>query len=415
LFNLFVAFEILLLSSYALMCLGASREQLRHAYKYVMLNLLGSTFFVLGAGLVYGLTGTLNFADLAAFVADANARGESLPPGFQAVSMVLLFVFALKAAVFPLWFWLPDTYHTCPIAICALFGGLLTKVGVYALFRIFPMAFAAPGLTDSGGFITIVSFAAGFSLIIAILGAIAMRSIRRLLALTLMSHIGYFAFGLALMTPDAMTGAIFYMVQHMVVMAALFLCCGAIEMYAGTDDLQKMGGLLNRAPWLAVLFFIAAVSLIGLPPTSGFYGKVLLLAEGFRAADRGFWILSLLGVITSILTLVAMGKVWTQAFWSPERVEAAPDHTWLTPAPRNLAPVYAGAVLLVIISITAAFAAEPLTRVSRLAADSLTQPRGYVAAVLGESAWPGALATEAPPEAQTTAVDVDQHHKGSAH
>jgi len=386
LFNLFVAFEIVLLASYALLCVGSSREQLSQAYKYVMINLIGSTFFVLGAGLVYGMMGTLNFADLAAIVAESARGGTPLPAGFHVVSVLLLFVFALKAAVFPLWFWLPDAYPTCPIAISALFTGLLTKVGVYALMRTFPMIFAAPDAPLVIDIPAILGVAAGLSLIIAIVAAIAMRSLRRVLALTLMSHIGYFAFGVAMNTPDALAGATYYMLQHMLVMASLMLCCGLIEMHHGDDDVTRSGGLARRAPWLAVFFFIGMVTLVGVPPTSGFFGKLLLLREGFILADQGFWILSLLGLLTGALTLVAIGRVWARLFWSPAdpEIEARP-----APDPARLAPAYAGVALLTGTLVLASLAAEPITRLCRTAADNLVRREPYVIAVLGPDAWPG--------------------------
>jgi len=150
LFNLFVAFEIMLMASYALLTLGATRAQLSQAYKYVILNLIGSTIFVLGAGIVYGMMGTLNYADLARIVAEAHASNEALPRGFQSVAVMLLLVFGLKGAIFPLWFWLPDTYHTLPTSISGLFAALLSKIGVYAILRLFPMVFAAPGVHERG-------------------------------------------------------------------------------------------------------------------------------------------------------------------------------------------------------------------------------------------------------------------------
>jgi multicomponent Na+:H+ antiporter subunit D len=388
LFNLFVAFEIVLLSSYALLCIGASREQLSQAYKYVMINLIGSTFFVLGAGLVYGMMGTLNFADLAAMVAASTQGGPALPAGFHVVGMLLLFVFALKAAIFPLWFWLPDSYPTCPIAISALFFGLLTKVGVYALLRIFPLIFFAPNIREMTDIEPVLAAAAGLSLIVAILAAVAMRSVRRVLALTLMSHIGYFAFGIAMSTPDALAGSIYYMLQHMIVMAALLLCCGLIEAYHGDDDALRSGGLAKRAPWLAVFFFIGMMTLVGVPPTSGFFGKLLLIKEGFALADRGYWILSLLGLLTGLLTLIAIGKVWARVFWMP----VAPDvESREEPRAMRLAPAYAGAALLTVVLIAISLAAEPMTRLCRAAATNLVQPKAYVVAVLGPQAWPGGV------------------------
>jgi len=394
LFNLFVAFEIVLLASYALLCLGGSREQLSQAYKYVMLNLIGSTFFVLGAGLVYGMAGTLNFADLAMFAAEAQLPGgEPLPPAFYAVSMLLLFVFALKSAVFPLWFWLPDTYHTCSISIVALFGGVLTKLGIYALIRIYPMVFAAHSLGERSAVVVALSLGAGLTLVLAALGALGMGRLRRVLALVLVSSIGYQIFGVAMMTPDALGAAVFYAVQSMLVIAALFLCCGIIEAHADTDEIAKVSGLLKRAPWLGVLMFLAGLSLVGLPPFSGFFPKLALVLEGFVLEERGFWILSMVALVTGFLTLIVFAKVWGLMFWSPARGWSASEPGEAAgPFPlRSLVPAYAGVTILVVASLAAGFAAEGLNRLALAATEELTAPRTYVAAVLGER-WPDEIA-----------------------
>ncbi len=390
LFNLFVAFEIVLMSSYALICLGGSRQQLTQAYKYVMLNLIGSTFFVLGAGLVYGMMGTLNLADLARIVAETQANGEALPPGFFAVGLMLLFVFSLKAAVFPLWFWLPDTYHTCPIAIAAMFGGLLTKVGVYTLMRVFPMIFIATEIRTESILTTVLMAGAGATMLLAILGAVAMRNIRRLLALVLVSHIGYLVFGVAVMTDASLAGSLFYMVQHMLVMAGLFLCCGVIEKIGGTDDLKNLGGLHQKAPWLSVLFFVCAIALAGLPPLPGFYGKLTIIREGFTIDRPGAWMLSVIAMITSVLTLMAMAKVWALTFWMPPREDAeeSPQIGHRPPRQFETAPAYVGVVMLTSAAILMAVFAPAIMRKAESSVISLNDPEPYVAAVLGEEAWP---------------------------
>ncbi len=405
LFNLFVAFEIVLLASYALLCLGGSREQLSQAYKYVMLNLVGSTFFVLGAGLVYGMAGTLNFADLAMFVAESRRPGaDPLPPAFFSVSIMLLFVFALKSAVFPLWFWLPDTYHTCSIPIVALFGGLLTKLGVYALLRIYPMVFAAEALRERSAVVVALSLGAGLTLMIAILGALGMGRLRRMLALVLVSSIGYQIFGIAMMTPNGLAATAFYAVQSMLVMAALFLCCGVIEAYADTDDLSEVAGLLKKAPWLGVLTFLAGLSLVGLPPFSGFFPKLALVLEGFALEARGFWVLSIVALVTGFFTLLVFAKFWTLAFWSPPRGWRSEEDDDQAPlALRSLAPAYAAITLLVGGSLAMGFGAEGLNRLSLAAAVELNAPRAYVAAVLGEQ-WPDPTGLSKDPEAHEAPI-----------
>ena len=391
LFNMFVAFEIMLMSSYALLCISATREQLAQTYKYVILNLIGSTFFVFGAGLMYGMMGTLNYADLARLVAESQIGGAPLPTGFFAVSVMLVFVFALKAAVFPLWFWLPDTYHTSPIAVCALFSGLLTKVGIYAMCRLYPMIFAAPGVRDmSDNWLPMVlAYGAGATMLLGILAALPLTNIRRILACTLVSHMGYLIFGIVLLTDASMSGTLFYMAQHMLVMTALFLCCGLIEIKAGTDDLSKIGGLCKGSPWLGALFMISAMSLVGLPPFSGFYGKVLILGEGVRIGGVGNWVLTGIGLLTGVLTLVVMAKVWALAFWSPPRSTRSSQSF---PSARLLAaqtrPGYIAVILLVSVSLAMGLGAGPALKITDGATTDLSRPSVYVNAVFQRAIFP---------------------------
>jgi len=391
LFNLFVAFEIMLMASYALLCISATREQLAQTYKYVILNLIGSTIFVLGAGLVYGMMGTLNYADLARLVAESVSVGAPLPTGFFAVSVMLVFVFALKAAVFPLWFWLPDTYHTSPIAICALFSGLLTKVGIYAMCRLYPMIFAAPGIREmSDNWLpTVLAYGAGATMLLGILASLPLTNIRRILACVLVSHMGYLIFGVVLLTDASMSGTLYYMAQHMIVMTALFLCCGLIEIKAGTDDLSKIGGLCKGSPWLGAMFMIAAMSLVGLPPFSGFYGKVLVLGEGIRIGGVTNWTLTAIGLITGALTLVVMAKVWSLAFWSPSKSIRSSESY---PSPKLLkaqtTPGYIAVGILVTASLAIGLGAGPTLRVTDGATANLSQPTSYVNAVFQGTVFP---------------------------
>ena len=389
LFNLFVAFEVMLMSSYALLCAGGSRKQLAQAYKYVMLNLIGSGFFVLGAGLMYGLMGTLNYADLARMVAASGAGGEALPPAFPAVATMLLFVFALKGAVFPLWFWLPDTYHTTPIAVAALFGGLLTKVGVYAMIRLMPMVFAAPVIRDESAIVVILTMGAGLTMLVGIVCAIGMRSVRRAIAMTLASHIGFPLMGIALMTPGSLGAAAFYSVQSMLVIAAMFLCCGIVERLSGTDDMDQMGGLHRRAPWLSAMFLIAAMSTVGLPPLSGFYGKFALLRESLDPSLGWVWVvLSVIVLLTSALTLVVMSKMYVRIFWvSPEGEASTESRLALVGRTGGLRAAYASAGVLLAASVGVGLAPEGLMSTAMVATSELNEPRSYVTAILGEEAW----------------------------
>jgi multicomponent Na+:H+ antiporter subunit D len=366
LFNLFVAFEVMLMASYALISIGASRAQLTQVYKYILLNLIASTIFVISAGMVYGMMGTLNFADLARkvaiTVADPNA---SLPTGFTALSVMILLVFGVKGAFFPLWFWLPDTYYTCPISIGGLFAGMLTKVGVYSVARTFPLIFAQPGSPNLQVIVPILAISAAFTMFLGVLGAVSQHRVRRILSVHVISQVGYMIFGITLMSVAGLAGCVFYMIQHMVVKSALFLCCGVMEKHAGSDDLDKIGGILKRDRWLGVLFFIAAMSLVGLPPLSGFFGKLVIIRDGWNH----FWWLSIVGLLTGGLTLLSMLKIWSYGFWYPP----AGDHADLpADAPRpKMRSAYAGIILLVVSALGLGLGAQPVYNIADKAGEQL--------------------------------------------
>jgi multicomponent Na+:H+ antiporter subunit D len=403
LFNLFVAFEIMLMASYALLTIGGSKKQMKQAYKYVLLNLVGSTIFVISAGLMYGMMGTLNMAHLAQLVAEHRAAGEALPPGFVAVALMLVFVFGLKGAMFPLWFWLPDTYYTVPISIGALFGGMLTKVGMYSLARTVPL-FLAVGehrpLVQG-----IIAVAAIFTMFLGVLGAVSKHNVRKILAIHVISQVGYMVFGIAVLTGISLAGCAFYMIQHMVVKSSLFLCCGMMEKYSGSDDLDRIGGLLKRDWLLATIFIIAAFSLVGLPPLSGFFGKIVIIQEGWA---QGFWYLSLFGLATGLLTLLSMLKIWSYGFWSESQGEHVTTERG-APRIRSLKPAYFGAALLVVAALFLGFAAQPVYHIAFNAGRQLEDPSAYIRAVLGPDGVPPTMDENTPsPNDHTT--DDEAHH-----
>ncbi len=390
LFNLFVAFEIMLMASYALLTLGSTRAQLSQSYKYVVLNLLGSTIFVLAAGLVYGMMGTLNYADLARMVAEARVGGEALPTGFQSVSVLLLFVFALKAAVFPLWFWLPDTYHTMPAPIAGAFAALLSKVGVYAILRLYPMVFGSPLLEGSPASAAILPLAAGFTMIVAVVGAIGAVTIRRILAMVLMAHVGYLLFGVSLMTGPSHAATLWYMAQEMLVMGGLFVSAGMVIRHAGTDDLREMSGVAARAPLLGWVTLTLLLALAGMPPLAGFFAKALLVREGVSA---GAWWLTAATLATAVVTLLAALRIWCHGFWMPlrgARLETPPGAVAL--ARPSMGWAFAGLMILTGSSVAVGLAAPVASSFTARATAELTRPESYVEAVLGEGAWPLAAA-----------------------
>lgn len=381
LFNLFVAFEIMLMASYGMMCLGGTSRQLSQAYKYVILNLVGSTVFVLTAGMVYGMVGTLNYADLARVVAESRDGGEALPAGFVLLAVCLLFVFCLKAAVFPLWFWLPDTYHTMPAPIGALFAALLSKVGVYALLRLFPSVFGAPGVEGFDVVIGMLALLGGATMLIAIVAACAAWDARRVLAMVLIAHVGYLVFGVSMMRDGGFAGAYHYMAQEMVVIAGLFLALGVVERRTGTLDLRRVGGVRVVFPVLSGVVFVLLMSLAGLPPLSGFYGKAVLIRDGL---ESGSYVLSGVTVLTAGLTLVAVGRLWVRLFWSAAR---GPGVGVPAGAVAGRGPAcgfgLGGVVSLAVLSLVMGLAAQPTLLWAERATAELRDPVAYRDAVLG--------------------------------
>ena len=374
LFNLFVAFEVMLVASYVLITLDGGAAQVRAGMTYVVVSLLASVLFVTAIGLVYAATGTVNMADAAVRLAD-------VPDGVRLVlGLVLLVVFGIKAAVFPLFSWLPDSYPTAPSPVTAVFAGLLTKVGVYALLRTQTLLFP-----DSGALSQVLLVLAVLTMVVGILGALVQDDLKRLLSFTVVSHIGYMLFGLGLATAAGLAGAILYTVHHIVVQTTLFLVAGLVERRTGTSSLRRSGGLQHVAPVLAVLFLIPALSLAGIPPLSGFLAKLGLLQAGL--ADGGG--LAVAGVVaavaTSLLTLYAVGRAWTETFWGPvadvvpdtDRSDGVDVATARTPRLMTSAAVAAVVGGLALTAI-----AGPLYGLTARAAEDLVTPDRYVQAVL---------------------------------
>ena len=305
LFNLYVGFEILLTASYVLLTLGGSAPRIRAGITYIVVSLLSSLLFLAAIALVYAATGTVNMAQLAVRLAD-------LPAGTQLLlQSMLLIAFCIKAAVFPLSAWLPDSYPTAPAPVTAVFAGLLTKVGVYAVIRTQTLLF--PG----GALDQVLMWAALATMLIGILGAVAQTDIRRILSFTLVSHIGYMIFGISLASQAGLAGAIFYVVHHIAIQTTLFLVAGLVERQGGSTSVDRLGSLATASPVLAVLYFVPAMNLAGIPPFSGFIGKLGLLQAG---VEDGGWLPIVLvggGAVTSLLTLLAISRVWNRAFWRP--------------------------------------------------------------------------------------------------
>lgn len=367
-FNLYVWFEVLLIASFILLALGGERAQMEGAIKYVTLNLLSSALFLTAVGLLYGATGTLNLADLSVALSRDVSKGLSL-----SLAMLFLIAFGIKAAVFPLFFWLPASYHTPPVAVSAIFAGLLTKVGVYALIRVFTLLF----LQNVNYTHTILLIVSGLTMLTGVLGAAAQNQWRRILSFHIISQIGYMLMGLALYSPLALAGSIFYLLHHIIVKTNLFLVSGIAERVMGSGELKKMGGLFRLYPWLGLLFLIPALSLAGIPPLSGFFAKFILIKAGLQ---EGQYAIVLTALAVGLLTLFSMTKIWSEAFWKETPSAGNPQ---LVSIPRTMVlPI----LTLALLTLAIGFGAEGVFNLSKRAADELLSPHRYIEAVLGSRA-----------------------------
>ncbi|RTL63594.1 MAG: Na+/H+ antiporter subunit D [Pseudonocardiaceae bacterium] len=378
LFSLFVAFEIMLAASYVLITRRTDATRIRSGMTYVIISLASSLLFLTTVALVYAATGTVNLADLATRVAE-------LPTGLQTVLALLVVVtFGIKAAIVPLHFWLPDSYPNAPAPVTALFAGLLTKVGIYALLRTRTLIFPEDHPS------TLLLVLAAVTMIVGVLGALAQNDLNRLLSFLLVSHIGFMIFGLAVSDAQGVAGTALYVVHHITVQATLFLVSGLITRRTGTVSIDAMGGLAKRAPLLAVLFAIPALTLAGVPPTSGFVAKLALLQAG---ADDGPATAIVAGVVilASLLTLYAVMRVWVRVFWG-EPKEPLPDpdphDDLVVGTARTSRPMVVASAALVVVGIAIAVAAGPLSGITSRAGDDLVDRTPYRTAVLGDGGAP---------------------------
>ncbi|QGU08357.1 Na(+)/H(+) antiporter subunit D [Corynebacterium occultum] len=388
LFNLYVGFEVFLVASYVLLTLGGSPSRVRAGVGYVMVSMASSMIFLFGLAMVYASVGTMNLAQI-------GLRMEDVPSGTRAaIFSTLLVAFGIKAAVFPLDAWLPDSYPTAPSLVTAVFAGLLTKVGVYSIIRIRSVIF-----TD-GSLDTLLMWVALATMLVGILGAMAQNDIKRLLSFTLVSHIGYMIFGIAIGSAQGLSGAIFYAIHHILVQTALFLVVGLIERQAGTSSLRRLGSLAYISPVLAILYFIPAINLGGIPPFSGFLGKIILLEAGANEGGWMAWVLIGGAVVTSLLTLYTMVLVWSKGFWR-DRMDA-PEGSVAMARPAPLADVtdevkftdrkdvgkmpfgmVGATAALVIASLSLTVGAGQLSGITDRAAESAQDVNIYRTAVLG--------------------------------
>jgi multicomponent Na+:H+ antiporter subunit D len=348
LFNLYVWFEVMLICSVGLLAIGGRLDQLDATFKYLALNLFGTLLLLAGVGLVYASTGHLNYGALA---------GSAQPVPAPVLALLVL-AFLVKAGAFPLFAWLPASYHTLPAAVLALFAGLLTKVGVYAVLRVLGgvLSPAPPAFYDALGWIAAATMLAG------VLGAAYHWDIRRILAFHIVSQIGYILLGVALATQEGNAATVFYTVHHIIVKANLFLIGAIVFRLAGSYDLRRIGGLYAARPLVGLLFLVPALSLVGLPPLSGFWAKFLVLRE---AIAGGHWAWTAVALAVSVLTLYSMMKIWMEAFWKPH-----PREDW-QPARARLGPAWAATLALAAVTLWFGLAPGTLLGFATAAAGSL--------------------------------------------
>lgn len=354
LFNLFVAIEVLLVSSYVLITMDGSNDQIRSGTTYVILNVFDSALLVIAVACTYVVTGTLNFAQI------AERMGSVSPAAATGIHLLLLVAFGLKAAVFPLYSWLPDSYPTAPASVSAVFAGLLTKVGVYAMIRTDLTLFGAT-------FRPLLSTLAAATILVGAIGALAQTDMKRILSFHIVSQIGYMVLGLSIGGVAAVAAVAFYMLHHIPTKTSLFLVEGIIESDAGTAELSRLSGLARRSALLVALFALPAASLAGFPPFSGFVAKTGIVEA---AIDRRMWIVTGVAIIGSLLTIVSMAKIWSGSFWGePPEGERMP---------MRIHPAMAAATgVLVAVTLAITIGAGPLFRWSdRAAVEMMQRPEG---------------------------------------
>lgn len=374
LFNLYVWFEVFLIASFGLLVLGCEHRQLDGALKYAILNLVGTTLFLTATALLYGTFGTLNMADVQSKAAELR---DTAP--LATLATLFLFAFAMKAAAFPLNFWLPASYHTPRIVVAALFGGILTKIGVYALLRVLVMLFEPERALLSD----VIAWVAAATMVLGIMGALAQSDMRRVLGFVVISGVGIMLAGIALGTEAGLAGAIVYAVHSMLAMTALYLLAGVMNGVGGSYSVETLKGLYRGHPLLTAFALLLVLAAAGLPPASGLWPKVMLVQASLAAGAP--W-LAFAILATGILTTLALGRVFALTFWRSDGGDTAPA------APAEAAPVlrlgYASLAALMLPILALGLYPEPFINVAEAAAAVLVDPTGYVGAVFPERVQP---------------------------
>ncbi len=361
-FNLYVWFEVIIISSFVLMTLGGRKSQLEGAVKYMAMNILASTFFLTGIGILYGISGSLNMADLALRI--PKIQNQAL---VEITATFFLIGFGIKSAVFPLYFWLPSSYHTPPSAVAATFGGLL--------FRVFSLLFIPNHFTKE-----LLIALAILTILTGAFGALIKTNIRRLFSYLIVCHIGFMIGGLGLYSKWALLGAVFYLIHDIMVKTNLFLMAGVIRQLRGTMDMKKLGGIYAQYPKISLLFAIVLFSLVGIPPLSGFWPKIYLFKDAFQLEKYAFAGALIIG---SFITLFVIAKMWAQVFWkdAPDQEIIEDKFAGMVGYKRTM--LILPVVILASASLYIGLNAEAIIHVADQIATQLLDTSPYINAVLG--------------------------------
>jgi len=363
-FNMFVFFEVLLMSSYLLIVLGGEKVQLQESIKYILVNVISSALFVITVAYLYSVVGTLNMADISVKIAQIEQPGI-----ITVIAILFLVVFGLKGAIFPLFFWLPSSYAAPPIPVLALFGALLTKVGVYAIMRTYTLFFTL----DQSFTHELLMILSILTIVAGCIGALAYFDVKKIIIYNIIIAVGVILFGASQMTETALMGSVFYLIHDIIIKGALFLLIGVIIAITGTSDLRKMGGLIKTYPVLGWTYLVAAFGLAGIPPLSGFIGKLLIVQGGFEAGN--LWG-SIFILASSLVVLLSVIRIFIYAFWG----EPVPVARLTVKQYRG---IFTPALILVAISVFYGVGSEWIVPYMSDAAAVLYDPSKYIQAVLG--------------------------------
>lgn len=373
-FNLYVWFEVIIISSFVLLTIGGKKAQVEGAVKYFTLNMLASVVFLTAIALLYGTTGTLNMAELAQIIPLVENQGL-----IEIIAIIFLIAFGVKSGVFPLFTWLPAAYHTPPAAVSSLFGGLLTKLGIYAMLRVFTLLFSMSAFNFDW-----IIFIAVLTIISGAMGALVQKDLIKMFSYLIICHIGFMLSGLGMGSEIAITGAVFYMIHDIIVKSNLFLVGGILHRITGSTRIANMGGIMKDYPMLTLLFLIPLFSLVGVPPFSGFWPKISLISASLLTEN--YWVLGSI-IFGSVITLVVVAKIILEVFAKnlPKRPALKSFKYFTDFSNLEKRVLIYPIVLLALISLVIGFGAEPIQQLSEKVAFELTHPEVYIETVFPKS------------------------------